>query len=228
MKPLLAKSPDRGTRLSSKSPSAPGDRPLVGLKHRLACLFLWSLGCLGTASVWAGAATDEAAGSSVDRFHELLIEAMRTDGFDRRAALLESAVTDFFDLGTVARVSVGPSWRQLAEERRSAFVALMHRLITATYADRFDGYSGQSFVLVDVVSASTGPVVKTLLNRASGEPVNLDYYFRRGKVFNVVADGVSDLSLRRADYAGIIRKEGFDGLVTHLEANIAELGGAGD
>ena len=71
-------------------------------------------------------------------------------------------------------------------------------------------------------------MVKTLLNRASGEPVNLDYYFRGARVFNVVADGVSDLSLRRADYAGIIREEGIEGLVIHIEASIAEMGGAGD
>ncbi|MCY3793828.1 MAG: ABC transporter substrate-binding protein [Gammaproteobacteria bacterium] len=170
------------------------------------------------------AATDEAPATSVGRFHALLIEAMRTGGFDRRAALLEPAVAEFFDLGTVARISVGPSWRGLSEERRSAFVALMHRLVTATYADRFDSYSGQSFVQVETVAASTGPVVKTALNRTNDEPVNLDYYFRSGKVFNVVADGVSDLSLRRADYAGIIRESGFDGLVADIEASIAELG----
>ena len=180
------------------------------MKPFLWILGLWSLGGLGAAPVWAGAANDQAA-ASVDRFHVVLIEAMQTEGFARRTALLKPAVADFFDLGSVARISVGPSWRQLAEERRSAFVALMHRLITATYADRFDGYSGQSFVHVETLSASTGPVVKTLLNRASGEPVNLDYYFRGGQAFNVVADGVSDLSLRRADYAGIIREEGLQG-----------------
>ena len=180
---------------------------------------------MGTVPGWA--ATDEAVAASVDRFHGLLIETMRTEGFDRRAALMEPAVAEFFDLGAVARISVGPNWRGLSEERRSAFVALMHRLVTATYADRFDSYSGQSFVQVETVTASTGPVVKTLLNRASGEPVTLDYYFRGARVFNVVADGVSDLSLRRADYASIIREEGIEGLVIHIEASIAEMGGAG-
>ncbi|MYE87289.1 MAG: ABC transporter substrate-binding protein, partial [Gammaproteobacteria bacterium] len=81
-----------------------------------------------------------------------------------------------------------------------------------------------SFVQVETVAASTGPVVKTVLNRTNDEPVNLDYYFRSGKAFNVVADGVSDLSLRRADYAGIIRAAGYDGLVADIEASIAEFG----
>ena len=99
----------------------------------------------------------DAAAASVDGFHAKLIEAMRTDGFERRVALLRPAVADFFDFDAVARISVGPSWRGLAEERRAAFVALMRKLVTATYADRFDGYSGQTFVHVETLSASTGP-----------------------------------------------------------------------
>lgn len=190
---------------------------------RLVCLLLFSLAGFAGSPAWADVASDEAA-ASVDAFHAVLLDAMQTQGFTERQALLDPAVAAFFDLGSVARISVGPTWRSLAEERRSAFVALMQRLITATYADRFDGYSGQSFVPVETVPASTGPVVKTRLNRTNDEPVNLDYYFRNGKAFNVVADGVSDLSLRRADYAGIIREAGFDGLVADIEASIRELG----
>lgn len=190
---------------------------------RFVCLLLFSLAGFAGSPAWADAASDEAS-ASVDAFHAVLLDAMRTQGFTERKALLDPAVVAFFDLGSVARISVGPTWRSLAEERRSAFVALMRRLITATYADRFNSYSGQTFVQVETVSASTGPVVKTRLNRTNDEPVNLDYYFRNGKAFNVVADGVSDLSLRRADYAGIIREAGFDGLVADIEVSIGELG----
>ena len=45
-------------------------------------------------------------------------------------------------------------------------------------------------------------------------------------VYNLVADGVSDLSLRRADYNSIIKEKGYDALLRHIEENIAELGGA--
>ncbi|MCY4343559.1 MAG: ABC transporter substrate-binding protein [Gammaproteobacteria bacterium] len=192
------------------------------MKRLLTGLALCGLAGLPGPAAWANPAGGEVA-ASVDAFHAVLLDAMQTQGFAQRAALLEPAVAAFFDLEAVARISLGASWRSLAEERRSAFVDLMRRLITATYADRFDSYSGQSFVRAETVTASTGPVVKTLLNRSNDEPVNLDYYFRGGKAFNVVADGVSDLSLRRADYAGIIRAAGHDGLVADIEASIAEL-----
>ena len=190
---------------------------------RLAALAL-GLGLAAQAALPAPAASAAGAQAKVDRFHEALLAAMQAGGLDERLTLLRPAVAEFFDVATVARISVGASWRGLAEERRAAFVELLGRLIVATYADRFDSYGGQRFVRVDAVAASTGTVVKSQLLRTSGEPVNLDYYFRGERVFNVVADGVSDLSLRRADYASIIRSQGLDALVEHVKADIAELG----
>ena len=201
-------------------------RPALGANRRPVRLVALALGLslAVQAALPAPAASAPEAEAKVDRFHAALIAAMQAGGFGERMALLEPAVAEFFDVATVARISVGTSWRGLSEERRAAFVELLERLILATYADRFDSYSGQRFVRLEVATASTGTVVKSQIQRASGEPVNLDYYFRGERVFNVVADGVSDLSLRRADYASIIRGQGFDALVEHVQADIAELG----
>ena len=65
-------------------------------------------------------------------------------------------------------------------------------------------------------------MVKTELVRSSGDKVTLDYYFRDAGVFNVVADGVSDLSLRRADYNSIVKSDGYAALLEHLRSKIAD------
>ena len=41
------------------------------------------------------------------------------------------------------------------------------------------------------------------------------------RIVNVVADGVSDLSLRRAEYTETMQKKGFTALIAHLKAQIA-------
>ena len=64
--------------------------------------------------------------------------------------------------------------------------------------------------------------IKLFLADSSAHPDNLDYYFRGDRVFNVVADGVSDLSLRRADYNSIVKEEGYDRLLAHIRDSIAE------
>jgi ABC-type transporter MlaC component len=48
----------------------------------------------------------------------------------------------------------------------------------------------------------------------------LNYYFRDSRVFNVVANGISDLSLRRAEYGSIIKEEGYDVLLEQIQNKI--------
>jgi phospholipid transport system substrate-binding protein len=64
-------------------------------------------------------------------------------------------------------------------------------------------------------------VVRTRLRRDAAADVALDYFLRDDKVFNVVADGVSDLSLRRADYNSIIKSEGYERLLEHIRDKIS-------
>ncbi|MEE9253451.1 MAG: ABC transporter substrate-binding protein, partial [Pseudomonadales bacterium] len=60
----------------------------------------------------------------------------------------------------------------------------------------------------------------------NGNPVRLDYYLRSSndspRIFNIVADGVSDLSVRRADYSATIEKDGFESLLASLAQNVDE------
>jgi phospholipid transport system substrate-binding protein len=159
----------------------------------------------------------------IDSFHAALLGAMRSnDAFDVRFAALAPVVDEVFDVPTIARISLGRTWKTLDEPARAQFCELLAQLITATYTDRFDSYSGQSFHLLSAEPARRGWVVKTELEKSDGERVSLDYYFRGTQVFNVVADGVSDLSLRRADYNSIVKEEGYDRLLAHIRDSIAE------
>lgn len=161
--------------------------------------------------------------AQVAAFHEQLLVAMRSQAkFADRAALLGPAVASFFDFPTICRISLGRTWRQLDEAGQRQFCELLEELVVATYASRFATYSGQTFRTVSSGRAARGWVVKTQLLRANGEQVALEYYFRTAGAFNVVADGVSDLSLRRADYSSIIEADGYSGLLASLRSNIAE------
>ncbi len=169
------------------------------------------------------AATEPQA--AVEQLHELLLQAMQTPQQAQRELLLREHVLSLFDVAGIARISVGKTWRRLEQDQQQRFITLLGELIVATYADRFDDFSGQRFVTDEVKAASSGWVVVTRLLRQNDEPVTLDYYLRRNRVFNVVADGVSDLSLRRADYNSIVKQEGFDSLLAHIHAKLEETRG---
>lgn len=170
--------------------------------------------------VWA---EDDNPKVQIEGFHDSLIQVMQSEtDFEGRSSSLRDEVEELFSLETIARISVGRMWRALEQKQKADFVDLLSTLIISTYADRFTDYQGQKFRTVSAEETSRGWVVKTEMVRANKEIVRLDYYFLNGGVFNVVADGVSDLSLRRADYNSIIKSEGFLALLSHLRQKIDE------
>ena len=42
------------------------------------------------------------------------------------------------------------------------------------------------------------------------------------KIINILADGVSDLALKRAEYSAIIQRDGFSALLSLLEQKIIQ------
>jgi phospholipid transport system substrate-binding protein len=163
-------------------------------------------------------------GQQVDALHAVLVQAMKHGGtVAERIAIVDDQVFALFDFETIARVSVGREWTKMQAIDQTRLVDLLRRLSVATYADRFDKFEGQRFERQGVQTSKTGSVVKTVIVRSNGERVPLHYYFRAGKIFNVVADGVSDLALRRSDYGSILKREGLAALFKHVEQNVAEL-----
>lgn len=163
--------------------------------------------------------------STIEQFHSVLVDVMKSEAdFQERYSTLQAAIDNTFDLNTVSRMSLGTPWRKLETDARQEFSQLMRELITATYADRFDSYNDQRFEIISVTEPRPGRwLVRTSLIRKSGKPVSLDYYFKGQRVFNVVADGVSDLAVRRADYTAVVNNNGFQGLLDSVRANIAGL-----
>jgi phospholipid transport system substrate-binding protein len=160
----------------------------------------------------------------VESFHGALLETMRLGAdYPARLERLGPAVDAAFDVPTIAKVSLGATWRTLGLKEQEQFVALLRDLVVSTYADRFERDSGQTFETLSEASPRPGrELVKTRLVRRTGELVTLDYYLSDGRIYDIVADGVSDLSLRRADYAAIVEREGFAGLLAEIRATIAE------
>ena len=74
-------------------------------------------------------------------------------------------------------------------------------------------------------------LVKTVLVKVDGDKVTLDYLLRKSdglwRIVNVIAEGVSDLSLKRADYTAVIKNEGFNSLITQLNGKVASYGESG-
>jgi len=189
-----------------------------------ALLFLAGyLSSMGAQVVWAEEPpTEVAAKTLIEVFHAHLVDAMQTDSQRQREEILREPIESTFDIRKISSVSLGRTWRKLDEAQRSAFTELLGELVLATYADRFDSYSEQFFETETVTALKSGVVVETWLVKNDGDRVSLNYLLRDNKVFNVLAEGVSDLSLRRADYNSIIKSQGYDSLLEHLAKKVLQ------
>ena len=168
----------------------------------------------------------------VETLHRTLVEIMqaasRSVGVASRERLLAPVVHEVFDVTRLARVALGPHWSKLDPGQRTRMEDVAARYTAASYAARFDGYSGERFETAGTRALKRGRVlVRTLLHPPGGEPVRLDYVVQPAqagwRIVNVVADGVSELALRRAEYDTIIAAEGFEALIGRLERQIAKL-----
>ena len=191
---------------------------------------LGALLCL-LVSVPAGAAELDAPAKTVERFHGKLLSVMQRAeelGYPGRYRELEPYVNGCFDIPFIADVVLGRRRDGLGAAQKAEFAALFGRASTATYASRFDGHSGEEFREVSRRPLKRGRVlIRTELRRPHDDPVSLDYLLheKKGKwyIISVSADGVNDLSLKRAEYAAVIKEKGFNGLVKEISSKIAEM-----
>jgi len=175
-------------------------------------------------------AQEAGARAAVDRLHEALLDVMREAdalGYEGRREALEPVVGEVFAMPELTRLVLGRHWRDLDPGARERMVDLLRRLTVAEYAARFDGWSGQRFEHVSGRRLDDErQVVRSRLVDPEGEAVQLDYLLAESAgqwgVVNVFADGVSQLTLRRAEYDSVIERAGFDTLVERIEGLIED------
>lgn len=194
-------------------------------------------GLIGLGAVLSSAAQNADAVATVDRLHGALLDIMqnaRTLGYAGRRDRIAPVVRESFDLPFIARFALGRYWSELDSEERETFVNVFSRWTVAHYAARFNGYSGEKFEVVSVEpSRRERELVRTVLD-VPNEPaadVTLDYLLHetdgKWRIINVIANGVSDLSLKRADYGAVMKTQGFKYLVERLEGQVLELADGG-
>ena len=87
----------------------------------------------------------------IQALNACLLDAMkRADelGYAGRYKLLEPVLKDTFDFSFMGAKSIGRFWETLNAEQQALFMKTYTDWSIATYAGRFDGYSGERFELV--------------------------------------------------------------------------------
>ena len=157
-------------------------------------------------------------------FYSVLLGTMRDGrmlGESGRYARLAPAVDRTFDIPTMTRLAIGPAWGTLSPAQQQQLLAAFAHYIAATYADRFDSYSGEQLEVTGERPNGTEVMVQTKIAKSNGEATRLDYLMRQDqgswRISDVYLDGtISQLAVHRSEFHSILQREGVDGLVMAL------------
>lgn len=173
----------------------------------------------------ANAETGSGASDRIAVLYGTLLQAMQQAkqlGINGRYDLLAPILTTTYDIPSMTRAAVGPSWAGLDPSQQSSIVESFTRMMIANYASQFDGFSGERLeVLQTVDRAPNDKLVKTHIVQSNGKAVKLDYLMRNSqgtwKIVDVYLDGtISELASRRAEFTAILKSGGPSALINSL------------
>jgi phospholipid transport system substrate-binding protein len=164
----------------------------------------------------------------VQSFYGTLLSTMRQGpvlGQSGRYAQLAPVVDRTFDIPRMTRLALGSAWGTLDPAQQRLITSAFARYIAATYADRFETYSGEQLQVSGERPYGTDLIVETKIVKSNGESTRLDYLLRQDqgswRISDVYLDGtISQLAVHRAEFNSILRREGVDGLVTALNRKV--------
>lgn len=167
----------------------------------------------------------------IERLDDALLATMKQAkklGYAGRYRNLAPEIDRAYDFPGIAALVLSSHWTKLSPAQQQEFVATLRDYTIATYAARFDGYAGERFAIksVEPMQPSAMAVYSTL-TEADGKVHSLDYLLQRSggqwRIVNVVADGVSDLALKRAEFTHLLELKGYPGLIAGLKGYIAHM-----
>ena len=168
----------------------------------------------------------------VENLHVALLGAMKmakTQDVRARFRALQPVLAASFNMRLMTALSTGSHWRKASDDAQFKLVAAFQRFSVATYASRFDGWSGQSFETRAVREGPRGTkLVQTRINRPNEDPVPLSYVVRKfGAQWQVIdillAAGISEIAVRRSEYRSILKSKGIRALTSILNARAGKL-----
>ncbi len=203
------------------------------------CLLIFSLGMTGVVAATENIgltltnAESSAAKKVVTEFQSVLIASMKQGSalsFKDRKVFLKDAILKSHDVLKSLRTIVGSKeWRGFSAEQRKLLTDVFTNFIVSTYAFNFNAFSNESFEYVSEHTTKKGNiVVRSILRIPEGKrkKVTFDYALKKNsddqwRIYNIAADGVSDLATRRSEYRRILSGEGgFDALIAIINKKI--------
>jgi phospholipid transport system substrate-binding protein len=144
--------------------------------------------------------------------------------FDALVGLLDEPI----DLDLVGRLILGRYWRTADDGQRQQYLELFREYALANLASKLHLYQGQSFEVTGAKVVSDKDALVTSRILSAGEPpLQVDWRLREQNdgglvTIDLIVEGVSLIVTLRSEFAAVIERLGFEGLLAELRQRIAQ------
>ncbi|MBI1182175.1 MAG: hypothetical protein GC201_16655 [Alphaproteobacteria bacterium] len=203
------------------------------MKHLLTAIMMAAL--LTTGARAQASVGPDAAQTTVKDFQSNMLGILKKtsgDSFDKRVDALCPLLTDTMDVKLQSAMAVGrAAWNGWTDQQRQTYMDKYRHYLCAIYASRFQSFTGESLVVTGSRPGPAGAVIVNSEVRIPDEPsIPIDYVMREKadntwKVADLYLGGqISEVALRRSEFANVLRTRGFDGLIDAIEKRTAAQG----
>lgn len=137
-------------------------------------------------------------------------------------ALVEQKILPLFDFKHMAQLAVGKHWPRATLEQQESLTSEFRTMLVRTYASSLTSVADYRIEFKPFRSApgDTDVTVSTEVSKPGAPPIPIDYRLEKQnggwKVFDVVVDNVSLVTVYRNSFNSEVRKGGVDGLIAAL------------
>ena len=159
---------------------------------------------------------------------EAIMKILKNEQLDKEAkrTQMSTVINKRFDFRAMSQRTLATNWKKTTDDEKQQFVGLFSQLIENSYVGKIESYTNEKVDYPGEKVKGRKAVVETLIITSSADiPVNYKVYQKGDQwlVYDVIIEGVSLISNYRSSYQEIVKKEGFDGLLTKMQEKIDEL-----
>ncbi|MFO0416131.1 MAG: phospholipid-binding protein MlaC [Pseudomonadota bacterium] len=141
-----------------------------------------------------------------------------------RRQKLRDLINPKFNFAEMSKRSLGAKWNELNPEQQSEFTTVFSELLARTYLSKIETVKPGMVKVESEQVEEPRAVVKTVVI-SQGDTFPIDYKLTHQnntwQVYDVVIENIGLVANYRNEFSGIIRKDGFNGLMDKLRKKIA-------
>ena len=190
------------------------------------CLALWLIGVFSTAQAQT---SPDGAAEFLRKVGDETIVLLKDRSRPKieKEAELRQILNKSIDMKTIGRFALGKTWREIDDEQKARYLKLFRDYVLYSYSKRLLSYDGETFNVVKSRPIRRDALVYTLINQASGEPLETYWRVRRQNnayyVIDVIVEGISMAVTQRSEFRTVIRQRGVEGFFDSLSTIIGKM-----